>query len=182
MFVNHNLKFVYVSVTKSGSSSIIGLLRKEMGGQDLGRTKKIIPSEYDDYYSFLVVRNPYARMVSWWWAICKDSGDRYGHKRELQKAGLTESLQDFLILWETKGDYSQAHYLNGNKKFNKILKLENIEKDFNTLPFVKTHLEIPKANSRKHPAWRELLDDSSRELINQIYKNDFKNFDYEIIT
>ena len=181
MFVNHNLKFVYVSVTKSGSSSIVGLLRKEMGGQDLGNTKRIIPSEYDDYYSFIVVRNPYARMVSWWWAICKDGGDRYGHKKELQNAGLTESLHDFLILWEMKGDYSQAHYLNVNKKFDKILKLENIKKDFNTLPFIKTYLEIPRANSRKHPTWEELLDSESGKLINRIYGSDFEKLNYEKI-
>ena len=182
MFINDKQKFVYLSMTKCGSSSIVSLLSDKFGGNSSGNTRMVIPPCKGNYYSFTVSRNPYARMVSWWWSICKIDGDRYGHKKHLQDEGLTESLSDFLILWERKGDYSQSKYLDVNDPLDKLLKLENIEEDFNSLPFVTEHVSIPKRNAKNHPAWKELLDDSSRDLINRIYENDFKNFNYEMIT
>lgn len=178
MFVNNNLKFVYVSITKSGSRSVIRLLRDNYGCNNIGHPKIVIPKQYEDYYSFLVVRNPYERMVSWWWAICKDKGDRYRHKAQLRKAGLTESLFDFLTFWST-GSFGQATHLTSNKKIDKIIKLENIQEEFNTLPFVKTPLAIPRINTHTRPSWEELLDVESGKLINRVYEDDFKCFGYE---
>ena len=121
-------------------------------------------------------------MISWWWSICKVDGDRYGHKKELKEAGLSESLVDFLQLWDRKGDYSQTKYLSVNHDpLDAVLKLENIEEDFNNLPFVTEHVDIPKINSKKHPSWQGMLDDDSRLWINNVYEDDFINFDYEMI-
>jgi len=178
MFVNNKLKFVYVSVTKSGSSSVAKHLLDNFGGGHIGQPKVVIPSQYQDYYSFLVVRNPYERMVSWWWAICKANNDRYGHKQQLRKAGLTESLFDFLTLWST-GNFSQAVYLTSNKKIDKTIKLENIQDEFNTLPFVTSALPLPKINTHERPCWQSLLDIESGRLINTEYEDDFKLFNYK---
>ena len=168
-------------MTKCGSSSIVSLLRDKFGGDSSGNTRMVIPPCKGNYYSFTVSRNPYARMVSWWWSVCKVGGDRYGHKKHLREEGLSESLFDFLILWERKGDYSQSRYLDVNEPLDKILKLENIEEDFNSLAFVTEHVNIPKKNVKNHPKWEELLDDASCKLINRIYEKDFENFNYEMI-
>ena len=181
MFINNDLKFVYVSMTNSGSSSIVALLKDKFGGQSFGNTRAVIPPCCDSYHSFTVSRNPYARMISWWWSICKADGDRYGHKKELRDANLSESLSDFLLLWDKKGDYSQSKYLDVNGPLDEILKLENIEEDFNNLPFVKEHVDIPRVNVKKHPSWQGLLDENSRVLINRIYRKDFEKFNYEML-
>ena len=182
MFINDDLKFVYVSMTKSGSSSIVALLKDKFGGTSNGNTRMVIPPCCENHYSFTVSRNPYARMISWWWSICKADGDRYGHKKELRDANLSESLPDFLLLWERKGDYSQTKYLSVNHDpLDTILKLENIEEDFNNLPFVKEHVDIPKVNAKNHPSWQGLLNENSRVLINRIYADDFENFNYEML-
>ena len=178
MFINDKHKFVYVSATKSGSSSVTARLQNQYGGRDLGNTRWVIPSEYDDYYSFMVVRNPYARMISWWNSVIRVNGDRYGHKKELRQHHLTESLADFLRLWEIKGAYSQSKYLEVNKRIDQKLKLENIDEEFLTLPFVTHAASIPHLNKRK-PSWKELLDDESKELIDRIYGKDFENFGYD---
>lgn len=181
MFINDKDKFIYLSMTKSGSSSIVALLKDRFVGKSTGNTHMVIPPCCKDYYSFTVARNPYARMVSWWWSICKTDGDRYGHKKELRNAGLSESLPDFLQLWEKKGGYAQSKYLDVNDKLDCVLKLENIEEDFNNLPFITEHVEIPMVNVKNHPSWKGLLDDDSRILINHIYAEDFKNFNYEML-
>lgn len=180
MFINDKLKFVYVSATKSGSSSMNQRLKNQFGGRSLGNATWVIPTECEDYYSFMVVRNPYSRMVSWWNSVIKVDGDRYGHKRELHQHKLTESLADFLRLWEIKGDYSQSKYLEVNKRIDQVLKLENIDEEFLTLPFVTHAAPLPHINKRK-ASWKELLDDESKELINRIYGKDFENFGYDKI-
>jgi hypothetical protein len=180
MFVCNSPKFIFVSVTKSGSSSIIDVLKSNFTGQALPR-RPIIPKQYNKHFSFCTVRNPYARMVSWWWSVCKMPGDRYHHKAELAEANLPPTLLGFLTLWKMKGDYSQSRYIEVNNGISQILKLENIEEDFNTLPFMKKHVTIPTVNSKKHPPWTELLDEESGKTINQHYKKDFENFKYEMI-
>ena len=180
MFINHQVPFVFISATKSGSSSVNALLQEAFGGENLRNTTWKVPDNCKDYYSFIVVRNPYARMISWWWSICKaDGGDRYGHKRELRQHKLTESLADFITLWNIKGDYSQALYYNLNVPVDSIVHLENIEQEINALPFIKTSIKIPRRNVKDHPSWMELLDDESRELINTNYAEDFELFGYE---
>ena len=177
MFVSEKLKFVFVPVTKSGSSSIIRALNDNFEGKVLARNRRP-PPQYQDYYTFCCVRNPYARMISWWWSICKTSGDRYGHKRELRQHNLSESLFDFLTLWEKKGKYTQTEYLTLNPNIT-VLKLDNLEEDFNNLPFVDKHIPMQKVNSKQHPPWMELLDTKSGQLINRVYKEDFEQFNYE---
>ena len=94
---------------------------------------------------------------------------------------LSESLLDFLKLWKTKRGLSQYHGIEVNGEFNYVLKIENIEQDFNALPFIATHVTIPKANARTHPQWTELVDPKSGRLINDMYKKDFEKFEYEMV-
>ena len=177
MFICHNPKFVYVSFTKSGSSSIYKLLEANFSGQRLRRTKKLIDEQYNDYLSFCVVRNPYSRLVSWWWSICNTGGDRYGHKKELLDRGLSLSLEDFLTVWVEKNGTSQIRPIS----FDYILKLENIEDDFNSLPFITKHINIPRSNAKNRPHWKELINTKSIQLINTAYKRDFELLGYEMI-
>jgi len=183
MFICDNPKFVYVSFTKSGSSSMYALFNQHYAGLNKPRHHRKIPDEYSIYPSFTVVRNPYSRMVSWWWSICKVGGDRYGHRKELAQAGLTESLADFCTLWSTKPESatSQSFIIENVNDFDCVLKLENIEEDFNALPFVATHIEIPKANVKNKPHWKDLITPEAIKVINQHWENDFTLLNYEIL-
>ena len=123
------------------------VLQDRFRGVRLPRRRRRIPDQYRHLYSFAVVRNPYDRMVSWWWAICKNQGDRYGHKKQLRNMGLTESLKDFLILFEDKGRLGQHIYFEVNT-INQTLRLEQLEEDFSTLPFIHEKIKFPKSNSK----------------------------------
>jgi len=181
MFFCNNPKFVYVSFTKSGSSSMYGLLKTHFNGKTAPRHHKKIPDQYRSYPKFCVVRNPYARLVSWWWAICKVDGDRYGHKRELKQLGQPQTLTGFMRLWETKNGLSQYQGIEVNGEFDYVLKIENIEEEFNALPFITKHIPIPKRNAREHPHWTELMEPEAGRIINRIYQKDFEYFNYEML-
>lgn len=181
MFVCHKHRFVYVPFTKSGSSTMYKVLSQNFVGTKFRRTKRRIRPEDKQYTSFCVVRNPYSRLISWWWSICKPKGDRYGHKRELAKRGLPETLSGFLTLWEEKKGTDQYSHVKANDGIDYVLKLGNLEQDFNSLPFVTKHISIPCVNKKNHPPWQELLDPESGRLINRIYKQDFEFFNYAML-
>lgn len=180
MFISHKPQFVYVAFTKSGSSSMYALLDQHFKGEKRNRTHRRIPDEYKHYPSFCVVRNPYSRLVSWWWSICKAEGDRYGHKKELADRGLTTSFTDFLKLWATKNGIAQAPIVNLNQ-FDYILKLENITNDLNTLPFFASKVEFPQRNKRNHPHWTDIITAESGKFINDTYREDFELLGYEML-
>ena len=181
MFICSEKEFVYVAFTKSGSSSMYSLLKSNFSGQRLNRSWRKIPEEYKNYTSFCVVRNPYSRLVSWWWSICKADGDRYGHKKELQDRGLSLSLEDFLTLWREKKGAFQAPIVETVNRMDHVLKLENIEHDFNALPFVTKYIAIPKVNVKNKIHWTDLLTPKAIEMINAGWKRDFELLNYEMI-
>jgi len=180
MFICDDSQFVYVSFTKSCSSSMYNLLQSNFKGLRTKRSWRKIPDQYVDYTSFCVVRNPYSRLVSWWWSICKVGGDRYGHIKELTDLGLTTTLEDFLTLWDTKNGLGQAFIVEDVNRMDHIIKLENIEEEFNALPFINNHISIPKVNVKNKPHWRELITPKAAQKIETMYKRDFELFNYKI--
>ena len=134
--------------------------------------KHVTDEQYKDYVSFTVVRSPYSRLVSWWWSICKVDGDRYGHKKELAERGLSQSLEDFVVLWSEKKGTTQ-HVAIERHRYNHILKLENLERDLHALSFMPEHIIIPRANKKNYPHWRELMTPEAGQVINSIYKHEF---------
>jgi len=123
-------------------------------------------------------------MVSWWWSTCKTKGDGYGHKKQLADRGLSESFEDFLVLWKEKGGHDQAHAIGPlprigyTHRIDHIIKLENLEQEFNKLPFIKKHINIPQLNERKKPPIKELITPTAGKLLNEMYANDFKLLNY----
>lgn len=180
MFTCDDLQFIFISATKSGSSSVYKVLGENFSGVRYKRTHKIIPKEFKNYTSFCVVRNPYSRLISWWWSICKAPTDRYGHWKELEQMGLTKSLEDFLTLWATKNGITQSKIVEVNDKIDYTVKLENLEEEFNQLPFVTNHITFPHKNKKNHPHWRELITPEAGEIINKTFKKDFEIFGYDM--
>lgn len=185
MFICHQHKFTYIPLTKCGSSSMYKLLSANFIGKRKKRAGRRIPDEAHNYYNFFIVRNPYSRIVSWWWSICKVGGDRYGHKRELRKMGLQPTLGGFVKLWATKPETAiiqAAPIANNAPHVNKVIKLENLDSEFNALPFVINHIDIPRKNKKDRPDWKELIDPQAGKLINEVFERDFIELGYDRIT
>lgn len=148
------------------------------------RPFKEIPPAFKKYPSFTVVRNPYPRLVSWWWsAVYNVKDDRYGHQRELARKGLDTRFSNFLKLWAKKPQTRQVIVLEENKgKIDHVVKLENINEELRALPFFQEENfgEIPDFNHRPdRPRWQDTIEPKDYIMINKIYHEDFKAFGYE---
>jgi hypothetical protein len=183
MIVGRN--YVYIFCTKTGTMTIRTVLKEQFGGSAVGRLRQVRPEDWDKFV-FSTCRNPYERFVSWWYKlIIQNKHDRYGHKRQLDQMKLTHKKPDGFIKAihrSRKEDYSYHHVdkLNPGVRW---VHMENLEEEFNALPFVKKYVELPRINSHPHrPHWRELITPWSVEFINENYAEDFRIGGYEMLT
>jgi len=129
-------------------------------------------------FSFAVVRNPYTRIISYWHHAI--------NQRLLNKLdNCYPTLIDFLnAIVDHKPSpttpymiYDQAHYVCENNKIaiNKVYKFEKLIE-------LQNDLNIPKlTNARKQNYHTHLFTNKEIALIQNIYANDFKLFNYSII-
>jgi len=202
MLICPKYKIVFVAPPKTGTRTIYYTLKKYYEGHVLGEHARIIPKQCEEYFSFVTVRNPYDRACSAYWHAChreqnKQSKwyDKYGCLKRFSQQGLSTTLENFLIEVQSASPriiISHPQYLwHEQNHFNRILRLENLQEDFNSLPFIKEHIQLPFANSTTtyrpgknlviRPSWKEMIDKTTGQMINEIYAKDFELLGYERI-
>ena len=178
MIVLNRYKAIFICVPKTGTRTIMQILNSRFGGSGIGEHKKILPKKYKDYYTFVVSRNPYDRICSGYYSTCiRGDCDKYGFKNRL---GKNNNLENFLI--HINPIPKQIDFYRYNK-IDKILEFDNLEKEFNELPFVKDYIKLPVVNSTKYdrPHWTKILNKKTIHLVNKIYNEDFDLLNYKRI-
>lgn len=192
MFICRDYKVIFVAIPKTGTRSIYTVLKEQFGGQLLSEHARDIPKQYDSYFSFCVVRNPYDRVCSDYWLRCHRSNDKYQFRNKFKQRNLDNTLENYISIFQNESfssKFPQADFYEGND-INQVLRFENLQEDFNTLPFVKTYVDLPisnpttaktKANITIRPAWEEMITPEAGRIINNLYDKDFKLFNYEML-
>jgi hypothetical protein len=139
----------------------------------------VTKSQYDSYFKFTIVRNPWARAFSLYGNIMQDEI----HQKKL---GITTrlSFNDFLQLYAGKGMLRPQTYwiknFKGSIPLDYIGRFENILEDFQEIC---NYLNIPnvalphkvKGNNNDY---REYYNDESKKIIAKIYFDEIKMFGY----
>jgi len=187
------LKFIHI--TKTGGTSIEmtgkrkriywGMFHKEYGWwhEVFPHKKKSLKWKYD---WFLVVRNPWTRIVSE--ANCKWGGiGRIAEAKEWNR----EQLNDFVIRkvlsrnqiqkYRGVGDHytEQYKYLDFSQRIH-VIRFERLEEEFNSL-MNKYHLPVKVRkhfNMGKNTFNLSIIDEQLEKLVKEVYKDDFHYFGY----
>lgn len=186
MLICHSKKFVFLAVPKTGTRSIYHLLKNKFNCSQKRDHTINIPSRCKNYYKFMTVRNPYSRLVSAWWSTVKRpkmlKTDRY---HWIKKANGNTDFESILKAYIKYGDtYLLNHAIKQSAYFNvgvdKVLRFEYLEKDFNTLPFIKPPTKIPLKNQtyRDREPFYKYHSNTTIKLINEYYSQDFKIGNY----
>lgn len=203
------LKFIHIPKTAGTSIEIIGELKGQKWGikdTDTGYNKRhsLLPKHIScknitDYDWFTVIRNPYTRIISTLnWVHKRYIQGRLKNHRfikyysELYKGYLQDKkilLNKYLFIalnnLDPKGGHFTPQYLYIDYDITlHILKFENLDIEFQNL-MKKYNLNIKlnkKLNISSHFFNFNDLSKESILLINKIYYNDFKLFNYKIIT
>lgn len=201
--VSHSKKILFVHIARTGGSSVIDCLKKKINDiltipphhSTIEKTLTTFPDLYY-YYKFSYVRNPYDLLVSTYCNILTSlSNTDYQYIKNL-------SFQDF-VSWiadvgfkreEADGEpfyrtQTNCLFYQGKKIVDDFFKFESLCNDMGTSNLLtifskleidfQDHIPLLKKSNRSF-GYQEYFDSKSYKLVNQIYKEDFKNFKYKM--
>lgn len=144
--------------------------------QTIMHHKEFLNIDINDLEILTIVRNPYERIVSdlfWWNKITIDTSPDEVY--EIIKIYLTETLDNHNIP-------QHLFLMDENNQLIKnvvILHTETLTNDMINLGYDRFDV---KTNCNRHTVnYYDYLNDSSIQLVNYFYKDDFKLFNYDII-
>lgn len=151
--------------------------------------RDITKNNWNSYYKFAVVRNPWDRAVSEF------------HWRHTLTVGRTPhpstDFKEFLNYCESRikdtrnrnqdvywnHAQTQKSYVvdtNGNEILDEVFRFENLSE---AVSIISNKLNIPltmkRYNTSKHNYYQEYYDDETKEMVNNLYREDIEMFDYE---
>tara|TARA_X000000950_G_scaffold243548_1_gene299092 strand:+ start:1895 stop:2491 length:597 start_codon:yes stop_codon:yes gene_type:complete len=194
--ISHKHKAIFVHVPKTAGSSMRVYLRKRGFGSveyhapdgsndDITgvyvngtswRIKRNLENEWDKYFKFAFIRNPWDRMVSCW------------KNRAIKYEDFGKFLKDYPypqsnhnLIWHTLPQLNHMTDLNGNNMMNYVGKFENLDQDLNTI-CKKLGIEyspLPHINKSKHKPYWEYYTNEQRLFVETIYEKEIKLYNYE---
>lgn len=208
----HELQTVFVHIPKTAGVSVVhALLTSVLGQETTGPVKKLprqvkerfslqgpqkhkiakeyIPTDitqqqWNAYYKFAFVRNPWARAVSeyHWRMSLKQKDHPFGdfdeflkycetrirtRKRDLY---LPHGLPQFEFITDTKGKII----------LDDVFKLEEITQAISVIENkLNVTLYLRKHNTSSHKHYREYYTDRTKQLVGNMYEQDIETFGYE---
>jgi hypothetical protein len=181
MRISRKHKFVYVSQPKAWTNTIYYVLHKYYGPLVSRAYHGLhIPPEFDSYFKWTVVRNPYARVYSSWWAAIGCGGHRpkstpqrplYYNPNLPRDTDFKEFVRRLTSPPGLKGAHccTLQFRLDANK-YDRIVMVENFGPEFRKLPFYKRNCppRVPCLNdSRKKAPGKHFVLKSPKEEYDQ---------------
>jgi hypothetical protein len=197
-------KFIFIHIPKTAGTSIANKINQSWKYQcsfkpsvhaTAYEIKNIIGIDYDHYYSFTFVRNPWDRLNSLYYFLCQkemfpDKGELW-NQNELLKKGFKRWLleENFWPPYTNNSGpssqkRSQSYFITNHEKsiiVNDVFKYENLHISLTQLR-KKTrinfnYLPVTKATNRKD--YREDYCSETIDFVSQYHSDDIKNFGYK---
>ena len=200
--VDHNYKYVYIHIPKTGGTSVEqsliqishpeivkpvafwpDVLKEEfvVGNSSNQHWPLDMFDKYTDYKSLCTVRNPFSRMVSEFTYI----------KRGYNMSRAALPNLDFSSFVKQDLIESLAHPFHARRQVDfihtptnhvdYIIKFETLQQDFDTVcdKIGITRQQLPHKNKTKHKHYTEYYDDETREIVAEKYAKDIEYFGYK---
>lgn len=207
MVISHEHKFLFLAPVKVGTTSIRASLLQY---SSIDRTKfykdpsnfyyhkwhinaesakkhfNDLKLDWDSYFKFSFVRNPWDRAVSWYKYQTKlvnecESGEResiyYKQYKKLSKLSFNEWVENLKL-----ENFYEFFMCNSNSIcLDYIGRFENIQNDFDTIC---DKINIPKQkllhkNKSKHKHYTEYYNEETRQIIANKFAKDIEFFNYK---
>jgi hypothetical protein len=192
MIISHEHRFIFIHVHRTGGTSIANLIQSQTNGKadhitqhgHFRTPESGLFEKYWDYYTFSFVRNPWERMLSWYFLVHSNA---FKSRPESIKADFERFLRDDLK--EAHGSFypNQLDYLtdaNGNIRVDKIGRFEHYEDDIRDI-FSRLNLPfsgIPQLNKSIQTYSPSYYSENSIEIVANMCKADIDFFGYEFNT
>ncbi len=135
--------------------------------------------QYNSYFKFTIIRNPWARAYSWYKGVMRDE-----LAQKKQGVNRQQSLKEVLENHIGKGLLrSQLYWItdfSGKVDLDYIGRFETLEKDFEAVcrQLDVSPISLPHRLKGAGGDYREHFDSESIKLISDYYKNEISMFNY----
>ena len=190
----YKYKCIFVHIPKCAGISVANTLfgNKAYGHLPIiGYQKIFTTQEFENFFKFTFVRNPWDRLVSAYHFL-KNGGfdeiDRAWSKENLSKF---DSFEEFVCdwisndgnIWTYNHFIPQYHFIldaNGDSLMDCIGDIENLEEDFKDISkILGINSTLQHLNVSKRGSYRKYYTPTSRKIVEEIYKHDIALFDYK---
>ena len=194
MPLDYNKKLCFIHIPKTGGTGIEMQLeimnkKKNLWGIEKGRArqhylwfeyKDILKDNYNNFFKFTLVRNPYSRFISEYYY-----NDNYGFKNNQSFDDFIETAKDIIDNRKYYNNLKNDHFIpqtnfiydiNNNLIINKIFKLENIQELGNYLVennYLKIYTNKIVNKSHKKSLRIQDLNKEQKDKIYSLYERDF---------
>ena len=215
MLISYSHKFIFFHVTKAAGTSVKEALKdyatepdkfkikrppKERHGQpnklyELWQSslwhakakdvKQEFPQEYNDFYKFAFVRNPWDWQVSYYHFILKET-NHIRHELVKNMSGGFEEYLEWVIATKnpfpkgaTKIQKEIIVEKNGELNIDYLGRYETINEDFNHIcRILNLQASLPCLNQSQHRDYRWYYSDHTRKLVADNFQEDIESFGY----
>lgn len=188
--INHKYQYIFVHISKTGGSSVEHALDPDVKvcsdiSGDTGNThlkgkhwsarqyQEEYPHQYQSYFKFAFVRNPWDRMVSGWkWLT---------HLRMIDST-FKNWIQDPTYGFNAYSFARMTSDSNGSNGMDYVGTFENLQQDFNSIcdkigiPRQKLP-HVNKINRKKH--YTEYYNEEAKRIVAEKYGEDIEYFGYK---
>jgi hypothetical protein len=186
LLINRTQKWGFIHIPKTGGTSVTNILEKIEGTERITGHDSLRVIDYEDLFIFTFVRNPFTRLIS---------AFMHGVRSELYPSNFSQFLTKANIhdLWLLQQNYYINSGKTENKKVSYIGRYENFENDLKEV-LKKLNIQvdkIPHINHNpiydKHPNLKQesyykqfYTEEWMKDWVRERYRDDFKQFDYEL--
>lgn len=165
---------------KERAQKLLGRGRfKKRKGENPNNRLLVTREQYEEYYKFTIVRNPWARALSWYKNVMRD-------ELKLKRLGIKDDLQFKDFLREYVGKISiqpQTFWLksmDGSINLDFIGKFETLREDFQKAcrAMNLSGVELPHELKGSGENYVSLYDEESIQLISEAYREEIELFGY----
>lgn len=180
--ISHSHKFLFIQIPKTATSSIHSVLAPHMEYDytQISRHAKYSEAaefypESKNYFKFSFVRNPWDRLLSFYFFKKTDKAK--------EKIPDDLSFKNFILTALISGQtaFNQKSYIDGFDENCFIGRFETLQDDFDkicdTIGIPKN--KLPLRNATDHNDYTEYYDNETREIVAEKYAKDIEYFNYK---
>lgn len=196
MIISDKKKFIFIHVYKTGGTSVRtalrtyrdrpGLVKRALDKLNIislpthalaKQIKAKYPIEWERYFTFAFVRNPWSWQVSLYSFTLQAE---YNHHHDVAKS--LGSFREYLY-WRVDGHKQLLSDFifddEGKRIVDYVGRIETVQHDFREIcNRIGVDVSLPHKNKSQHRDYREYYDDETRELVAKHFASDIDAFGY----
>ena len=187
--INHEHKCIFIHIIKTGGTSILNFFGQENVHHSFAKNYRqhINSEQWNNYFKFALVRNPWDKMVSQYFFIQRSKNEQYEltfrefilsfkscpENEYINEKGIAVKFNPIQLPWILDDD--------GNCLVDFVGRFENLQRDFNTIcdKIGILRQQLPHKNKSKHKHYTKYYDDETREIVAEKYAKDIEYFGYK---